>query len=404
MAKWKKTNFPGVRYREHPTRKNGVKRDQYFTIRYKVARKGKEEGLGWASEGWTAAKAYERLSEIKQNIKSAEGPQSLKEKRTIEAARRKKEMETEERLAKESISFEQFFREIYLPQTKADKKERTVIREEGLLRILIAPTIGRLPLKDVASFHLEKLKKDMANRGQSQRSIEYALAVVRQIFNTARRFGFWDGDNPTSKVKIPKPDNSRMRFLTRDEANALLQALREKSIDIHDITLLSLHCGLRFGEIAALTWQDVNLENEVLTIRDAKTGSRYAFLTEQAKKVLKGRLQGSPSNYVFGGRRGKIESLSRTFVRTVKELGLNNGIEDPRFKITFHSCRHSYASWLVEQGTDLYTVQKLLGHKTNVMTQRYAHLAEGQLRNAARRLSARLKSKKDDAKVIHLDK
>jgi len=82
-AKWIKTNFPGVRYREHETRKNGVKRDQYFTIRYKLAKKDKEEGLGWASQNWTAAKAYERLTELKENRKTGEGPQTLAEKREI---------------------------------------------------------------------------------------------------------------------------------------------------------------------------------------------------------------------------------------------------------------------------------------------------------------------------------
>src|SRR5208283_5637603 len=73
-AKWKKTNFRGVRYHEHPTRKHGVKMDQYFTIRYALGDKAnpedyniKEEGLGWASQGWTAAKAYDRLRELKEN-------------------------------------------------------------------------------------------------------------------------------------------------------------------------------------------------------------------------------------------------------------------------------------------------------------------------------------------------
>jgi integrase len=80
-----------------------------------------------------------------------------------------------------------------------------------------------------------------------------------------------------------------MRFLTRDEADRLLAALKEKSPDVHDMTLLSLHADLRFGEIASLTWQDVNLEKGTLTIRDAKAGSRYAFLTDQAIEMLKGR-------------------------------------------------------------------------------------------------------------------
>ena len=83
-----------------------------------------------------------------------------------------------------------------------------------------------------------------------------------------------------------------------------------------------------------------------------------------------------------------MDKISHTFFRVVDELKFNEGIKDPRLKVCFHSCRHSYGSWLVEQGTDLYTVQKLLGHKTNVMTQRYAHLSENRLKDAASTLGA----------------
>jgi integrase len=104
------------------------------------------------------------------------------------------------------------------------------------------------------------------------------------------------GESPTANVKAPKIDNGRMRFLTKAEATALLNLLNKKSSqDVHDMTLLSLHCGLRFGEIASLTWQDVDLTKGVLTIRDAKTGSRYAFLTPQATDMIKNRDQGKPS-------------------------------------------------------------------------------------------------------------
>ena len=390
MAKWHKTTFPGVRFREHPTRKNGVRRDQYFTIRYKHNGKDREEGLGWASENWTAAKAYERLSEIKKNIKSAKGPQSLKEKRAIETEKREQKKTDQERLEKEAVTLKIFFSDTYLPQAKADKKEKSVTREEGLFNVWISPTLGHLPMKVIAPFHLEKLKKTMTEGRQSPRSVEYALSVVRQIFNTAKRLGAFEGENPTAKVKFPKPDNGRMRFLTHEEASALLESLKGKGANVHDMTLLSLNCGLRFGEIASLTWQDVDTEKGVLTIRDAKAGSRYAFLTEQAAEMLKNRLQGNPSDYVFQGRKGKLNQISLTFSRTVDKLKLNEGVDDPRLRICFHSCRHTYASWMIEHGQDLYTVQKLLGHKTNVMTQKYAHMAENKLRGAAQALSMAL--------------
>lgn len=405
MQKWHKTNFRGVRYRLHATRKNGVKRDQYFTIRYKLAGKDHEEGLGWGSEGWTAAKAYERLAELKANQKTAEGPQTLKEKRAILEQEQKEAEAKQAKDAAESITFQAFFNGDYLAQTETDKKPRTVEREKGLFKIWIDPAIGAKPMKDISAFHLEKLKRDMANGGQSPRSIEYALSVVRQVFNVAKRLKVFTGDNPVGEVKIPKPDNGRMRFLTHDEADRLLEALQSKSQDVHDMTLLSLHCGLRFGEIASLTWADVNLDQGTLTIRDAKAGSRYAFLTAQAIEMLKSRQTGNPADYVFRGRKGKLDHISAVFARTVDDLGLNKGIDDPRLKICFHSCRHSYASWMIEQGADLYTVQKLLGHKTNIMTMRYSHISESRLREATRALSMALKEdKKSAGDVVNIQK
>jgi len=404
-VKWKGTNFKGVRFYEHVTRKYGIKRDRYFAIRYQADGKRIEEGLGWASEGWTEQKAALRLAELKEASKIGQGPSRLSENRAIEKQRKEEEQAEKERQEKEAVTFKDFFNDTYLPQAEADKKEKSVTREKGLFKVWISPVLGNFPLKDIAPFHLEKLKREMATGGQSPRSIEYALSVVRQIFNTAKRLGNYDGENPATKVKFPKPDNGRMRFLTHEEASALLDALKEKSADVHDMTLLSLHCGLRFGEIASLTWQDVDTERGVLTIRDAKAGSRYSFLTEQAAEMFKARKEGKPADYVFQGRKGKYNRISLSFFQTVDELGLNRGIDDPRLHVCFHTCRHSHASWLIEEGTDLYTVQKLLGHKTNVMTQRYAHLSENKLRGAAEALSAALKRKdKQAGQVVNFEK
>ena len=87
---------------------------------------------------------------------------------------------------------------------------------------------------------------------------------------------------------------------------------------------------------------------------------------------------------------------------------LEKKIDDTRLQICFHSCRHTYASWMIEQGADLYTVQKLLGHKTNVMTQRYGHMSENRLRDAAKALSLALrpqeKADEDTEQVVNLTK
>jgi integrase len=398
--KWIKTAHKGLRYYEHPTRRHGKKRDRYYAIRFKVASKDFGYGVGWWSDGLPEAAlindpdmgfeeyALTQLKLYKANVKAGSGPKSPKEKRQIEGDKKVQLQAEQVRLEKDAVTFDTFFTDTYLPLAKSSKKESSTTREAGLYSVWIKPVIGHIPLKEVAPFTLEKLKQRMAGKKQAPRSIEYALAVIRQVYNTAKRSGAYLGESPTVNVKRPKIDNGRMRYLTKTEANAILAALKDKSPDVHDQTLLSLHAGLRFGEIASLTWQDIDLTKGVLTIRDAKAGSRYAFLTEQAAAMLKARTEGKPSDYVFQGRKGKLGRISPTFFRAVDDLKLNEGIDDPRLQICFHSCRHSYASWMIEQGQDLYTVQKLLGHKTNVMTQRYAHLSENRLRDAAMALGA----------------
>ena len=418
--KWIKTPHRGLRYYEHQTRKHGKQKDRYYSIRFKVAGTDYTYGVGWMSEGVPDSVLQDepglgltdyclkQLRFYKNNVKAQAGPKSPKEKRKQAEAKEAAERAEQERQESEAQTVDDFFQNVYLPHARADKKAKSVSREESLFRLWISPVIGKKQMKDVVPLHIEKIKRDMAAADLSPRSIEYCLSVVRQIFNTARRFDAFTGENPTTKVKFPKPDNARMRFLTHEEADRLLRALKEKSEKAHDEALLSLHCGLRFGEIASLTWQDVDFEQGILAIRDAKAGTRYAFLTDQARDMLRGRKPGNPQDLVFPARLGKKQTMpSLTFKRVIDELKLNEGIDDSRLKVTFHTCRHTYASWMIEAGADLYTVQKLLGHKTNAMTQRYSHLSENRLKDAAKALSRAVEQNRttdQGAEVVNLKK
>jgi site-specific recombinase XerD len=95
---------------------------------------------------------------------------------------------------------------------------------------------------------------------------------------------------------------------------------------------------------------------------------------------------------VFPDQKGnKIERISYSFERAVQKLGLNKDVTDPRDKVVFHTLRHTFASWLVQAGTPLYTVKELLGHKSIAMTERYSHLAENTMRDAIKNLENELK-------------
>ena len=83
---------------------------------------------------------------------------------------------------------------------------------------------------------------------------------------------------------------------------------------------------------------------------------------------------GAPNELIFKSRvGGQIGKISKSFDLAVEKLGLNKDVDDAKQIFSFHCLRHTCASWLIEAGTDLYVVQKTLGHSTPTVTQRYSH-------------------------------
>jgi integrase len=396
MAKWHKTKYPGIRFREHHIRKHGISKDKYFAIRYQRDGKRTEEALGWASRGWSLEKANARLAELKENQRLGRGPQTLKEKRNLLKAKREKEQIEKERQDKENILFNVYFIDNYFPTAQTSKAPETCRTELVYFKNWIAPAFKNKSFKDIAPFHCEKLKKNMLGAGRAPRSLQYCFAIVRQTWNMARRDGLVNSESPTKGVKIPKINNKRLRFLTHDESDILLKELAKRSMQLHDEALLSLHCGLRAGEIFNLDWNDVDFEYDLLTLRDAKAGTRTAYMTEKVKDMLTGRKQLAKNKFVFPNRDDKkTKRISNVFVKVVNALNLNDGVTDRRQKLVYHSLRHTYASWLVQSGIDLYQVKELMGHSTISQTERYSHLAPGNLKNAVKVLEKSMQAKND---------
>jgi len=398
MAKWHKTNFRGVRFYEHLSRKRGIQKDRYFTIRYQRAGERKEEGLGWASDGWTAQKAALELAKLKEAHTKGEGPTRLKERREVRREKSKKEEAGK-------LSFKQYFTETYYPISKISKKFETYRKENAHFRIYIEPVIGDISLQGIYPLHLERIKKNMIDANKAPRTIQYVFATIRQVWNMAKRDGLVGKESPTKSVKLPKISNARLRFLSHEEADILLEDLKTKSTQLHDITLLSLHCGLRAGETFNLTRGDVDIEHETLTLRDTKSGrTRHVFMTGEVKVMLSSLERDSHDAFVFQDRKGKgIEKISNAFPNAIKELGFNDGISDRRQKVVFHTLRHTFASWLVESGEDIYTIKNLLGHSTITVTERYSHLKQDALRNAIKNLEKSI-TKARKSKVIDIEK
>ncbi len=409
QPKWEKSKkFSGVRWYAHPTRRNGVRFDRCFGIRYAVAGKRFEAVLGWESGGWTEEAAHLKRLELIENAKQGSGPVTPKRenaaKRAAAEVLRLEQEAQKAAQAQEAVTFGSIFDAHYLPHTLANKKRNSYVTERGLYQKWIAPVIAGKPLKTVSPFDVERIKRAMADGGVGPRTVYYAVCVVRQVFNFARDHGLTECLSPTAKTKKPKFDNRRLRFLTSEEADRLLAALKAKSQEVYEVVLLSLRTGARASEVFRLTWADVDMERGLLTLLNTKNGrTRVAFLTGDAKDMLEAKSRGDKSALVFPSKKGKqIVAISTTFDRVVKALGLNDDVADTRQRVVFHSLRHTYASQLVAAGVDLYVVKELMGHEMIQMTERYSHVGDNQRHAAVRALEKSLGVDNANKKVARI--
>jgi integrase len=350
-----------------------------------VKGKRKEEGLGWLSEGWTEKKAAARLFELKENNRTGIGHKTLAEKR--EAT--KKENEKAENEQKKKVTEERTFYDLfnqYIERAKVDESKKTCDTKMGIFRKRIPDSLKQKVLSEINIQDIEPIKLSMIDEGMAPNYIEKTLNVITQVFKFAINMYGYVGEIPTSKIKVPKKDNKRDRFLTEKEMDLLLKELRPVSEQLHDMAILSLYCGLRAGEIFKLEWQHVNFDNNRILLRDRKNGQNIQLpMHGKVKEMLMNRqhAENDCSGYIFKTLNNEQKkAISSSFKKVVQKLGFNKGVTDPRHKVVFHTLRHTYASRLVMKGVDLYTTQILMGHKNSTMTQRYAHLAPEHLDKA----------------------
>lgn len=378
----------GIRYREHATRKYGVPRhpDRYYVLRFAVDGFMHQEALGWESEGITLEKARIELAKLREAKRTGQGPCSLTEKRGLAEQQRKSEEEARRARDAARITVADFWKASYKP-AQGHKARGSLVAEEALWRKWLKPCIGNTALVELTPALLDKIKGDMMEAEKSPSSIKYAMAVVSQMWTLAERDGIVSGRCPTKNIPLPRQDNRRERYLTVEESNKLLSALAERAPLMRDMAILGLDCGLRFGEIAGLIWQDCDFGRGMLQIRDPKSGvNRVAYMTPRVRHVLENR-KDNGYEFVFADHNGNpMPSTSRAFKNVVNEL-FNQGVTDKRYVVCFHTLRHTFASRLVEGSTDLYAVSKLMGHSTIRMTERYSHLSPEKLRTAVKSLS-----------------
>jgi integrase len=253
--------------------------------------------------------------------------------------------------------------ERFLDYSEANKK--SFKRDRCIVHKHLLPAFGKRFLNEITSWDVERYKA-ARKTGPKPATVNRELACLKTIFNKAIHWDMTD-KNPVRGVKLFRENNRRDRYLTTDEIPVLI---RESAPHLRPLVITALNTGMRLGEILALTWKDVNFDRGQITIRDSKNGESRVIEMNSALSGTLRTLERRPQYpQVFLGRSGRpVADFRGAFNRACKRAHITN--------FRFHDLRHTFASHLVMNGTDLATVKELLGHKTLQMTMRYAHLSQ----------------------------
>jgi len=234
--------------------------------------------------------------------------------------------------------------------------------------------LGEITYLDLETFRNQrKATETSAGRTRSEARVNRELAVLKHMLNKAVEWGMLDVNPFKRGAKLMyKEDHGRLRFLTYEEADKLLDHCLPHLRPIVETALMT---GMRKEEILSLKWDQIRNGMIYIDGKMAKSGKgRQIPINDRLDEVLQAHRQKVQlrSLYVFSDARGqRFGNVRKSFESACKKAGIVD--------FRFHDLRHTFASWMVMAGADLKAVQELLGHASLTMTMRYAHLAPGHL-------------------------
>lgn len=282
----------------------------------------------------------------------------------------------------DAISFAEFVQREYIPFAKANKKSWK--DDVNKINLDMNKAFGDLPLSAITTRDIQQYQTKIKTRTSAGTSNRH-YSLLSRMFNLAIEWGFLE-KNPCKGVKKLKEAGGKERYLNKDELKRFLQALDNSSqtVSTYAIRFL-LFTGTRMSEALNLLWENVDIENGTALIPDTKGGrARTITLNELAIQVLVDMQTFKTGKYVFPGKKANthLTSPKRIFESVKKEAGIKG------FRI--HDLRHTFASIAVNNGATLYEVQRLLGHHSSTMTQRYAHLSDQAVKDATDGVAAQI--------------
>lgn len=251
--------------------------------------------------------------------------------------------------------------------------------------------LGAYALASLTPSLISKTRSEIAQtpyngKPKSNSTINRYLAALSVVLSYAVKELEWLDSNPMNKVaKMPEP-RGRVRYLSDEERELLLEHVKQaENPYLYPAVLLGLTTGARRMEILNLKWDDIDLDSKWIVLEHTKNGERRGIpLVEPAlgeiRKLYKNR---GNHQLVFPSRNGsKPFDITRSWHTALAKANIQD--------FHFHDLRHTCASYLAMNGTTMGEIAAVLGHKTLQMTKRYAHLSNSHTQSVVEKMTQKV--------------
>lgn len=282
---------------------------------------------------------------------------------------------------KTGYSLQEFFKK-YLEWVEANKRYETLKTYRGIIKqfnifLQKYPSIRRI--KDISTMLLEEYK---IWRKQSVKTwtVNNDIKELKSIFNKAIEWNYLFVNPAKSIERFEVTDAKPIRYLSEEEYKRFFELCKTNFKEYYPIFYTFCHTGMRRGEILGLDWVDVDFKNGMIHIRSKddfrpkgidkksrRAKARQVPMHDNLKNILYPLCQPSGKVFTYRGQPYSDNRLRRVLIRIAKQAGIIG-------LTRLHELRHSYATFLVKHGVDIYKVKELLGHSDIRDTMRYAHM------------------------------
>lgn len=227
--------------------------------------------------------------------------------------------------------------------------------------------------KDISKFKekqiIDYFKKNYLDVGTKATTYNFNLAAIKYFYSICFRITFNDRLLPKAKTEKRLP-------IIMSKADFIRMFNQEKNLEHKCFLMLGFCCGLRACETATIKIENIDSKNLKLKVLGKGNKERYTILPDIVIHYLrlyyKSKNMKEKSGYLFKGNQGNEHILPQTIENYFTNYANESGIND---KITYHTLRHSFATYYLMNGGDIFTLKDLLGHTSLATTSIYIHLA-----------------------------